>query len=319
MIGCPKMLHSIEMHLCAPRARRLVLYALLAALFGVGAPANAEEGEVSVEPSASLAEMSLEEVDQQLNNPLTSLWSATLQANFSLLSGDRIKDQETASTIFFQPAFPIPVGRDKVFIARPVFPWVTRPILEADGSSGDDKSGLGDIQLMTLVGPDKAKGLTWGIGATFVTPTADHDVLGAGKWQAGPAAMVLNLGEKWTTGFVAQHWWSFAGDDNRASANHTDFQYIMRRKIPGAMSIGMGPTISIDWTADSDERVTLPDWAGNHENGSHWKDATEAEVRTPVFYCASRRSGNRMEFQISDHSGHSIALRQVRTWSLVCF
>ena len=70
--------------------------------------------------------------------------------------------------------------------------------------------------------------------------------------------MLLNLGETWTTGFVAQHWWSFAGDDNRPAINQTDFQYIFRRKIPGAASLGMGPTMTIDWRADDGNRVTLP-------------------------------------------------------------
>jgi hypothetical protein len=70
--------------------------------------------------------------------------------------------------------------------------------------------------------------------------------------------MVLNMGKTWTTGFVMQHWWSFAGDDDRRDKNHTDFQYIIRRKIPGAMSIGMGPTVSIDWNADSGNQITFP-------------------------------------------------------------
>ena len=33
----------------------------------------------------STDEMSLEEIDQKLNNPLTDLWSMTLQENYSIL------------------------------------------------------------------------------------------------------------------------------------------------------------------------------------------------------------------------------------------
>ena len=32
----------------------------------------------------------------------------------------------------------------------------------------------------------------------------------------------------------------------------------MRKRIPGAASIGMGPTISIDWEAESGNQLTLP-------------------------------------------------------------
>lgn len=214
-----------------------------------------------LEPSAvgqDLSNMSLEEVDQKLNNPLTSLWSLTLQENYTILKGDNIDGTANSNTLFFQPALPIPFGDDMTFIARPVFPMVTSPVLRANGSTKSYKNGLGDIQMFTLIGPDKSQGFTWGVGGTFIFPTASDDLLGSGKWQAGPAAMVLNMGKKWTTGFIFQHWWSFAGDSDRASQNHTDFQYILRRKIPGAMSIGMGPTLSIDWNADSGNQVTLP-------------------------------------------------------------
>ncbi len=55
-----------------------------------------------------------------------------------------------------------------------------------------------------------------------------------------------------------QQWWSYAGDDDRADINHTDIQYIIRYSLPDAWSIGMGPTISIDWEADSEDRWTVP-------------------------------------------------------------
>jgi hypothetical protein len=199
-------------------------------------------------------DLSLEEVDQQLNNPLTSLWSLTFQENFSLKRGDAVEGTETANTFFFQPALPVPLGNDKVLIARPVFPLVTAP----DLLGGGHETGLGDIQLFTMLGPDRTDGWVWGAGATFKFPTATDDLLGAEKWQAGPAAMAFYLGEKWTVGMLAQHWNSFAGDDSRPATSQTDIQYVARMKLPGAMSIGMGPTMTVDWKAESGNRVTLP-------------------------------------------------------------
>lgn len=231
-----------------------------ASLFFGLAPVLQSEEESILETIDGAGELSLEEIDQQLNNPLTSLWSLTLQENFAIKKGDVTNQSQTSNTLFFQPALPIPVGDDMTFIARPVFPLATAPVPDADASdafTGHD-TGFGDIQLLTLYGPDKSEGLTWGLGPTFKFPTATADLLGEGKWQAGPSAMLLNLGEKWSTGMIVQHWWSFAGEDDRPSTNQTDLQYIFRRKIPGAASIGMGPTMTIDWTEDSGNRVTLP-------------------------------------------------------------
>ncbi len=124
--------------------------------------------------------------------------------------------------------------------------------------SSDHKSGLGDIQLLALAGPNSAEELVWGAGASFIFPTATDDLLGQGKYQAGPAAMVFSMGKPWILGVLAQHWESYAGDNDRANTSRTDIQYVIRRTLPNAMSIGMGPTISYDWEADSDNALTFP-------------------------------------------------------------
>ena len=70
-----------------------------------------------------------------------------------------------------------------IFIARPVFPMVTSPILdpsESDGVRGHT-TGFGDIEMFTLFGPNRVDGVVWGIGSTFRFPTATSDRLGQGK------------------------------------------------------------------------------------------------------------------------------------------
>lgn len=209
-----------------------------------------------------LSQLSIDEISRRLDNPLTSLWSLTLQANYSRLKGDAIEDDETSSVNFFQPALPIPVGKDldKIFIARPVFPYVKTPVLdptEPDGTDGH-KSGFGDIQLFTMMGPNRTDGTVWGVGATFKFPTAEYDELGQDKWQVGPAAMLFRFSKTWTLGVLAQHWTSVAGDDDREDTNQTDIQYVIRRNLSNGWSLGMGPTVSIDWEADSGDKVTFP-------------------------------------------------------------
>lgn len=222
----------------------------------LGGSALAENLEPAMEGD-SLATADLAEIDRKLNNPLTDLWSLTFQNNTSVKDGDAVQGKDYSNNLFFQPFLPFEVGsKDQAMITlRPVFPLVTNP--DIMGSS-DYVTGLGDIQLLTLAGPNHGKGLIWGAGATFKFPTATDDALGAGKYQAGPAAMVFYMGKPWVGGILAQHWSSFAGDDNRADTNQSDIQYIIRRSIPGAMSIGMGPTIVINWEAESKNRYTVP-------------------------------------------------------------
>lgn len=233
----------------------------------------------------SLATADLAEIDRKLNNPLTSLWSLTLQNNTSTKTGDAIDGTEYSNNLFFQPFLPFEVGSEgqAMLTFRPVFPLVTQPVFDIDTrSSSGHETGLGDIQLLTLAGPARAGGAVWGAGATFIFPTAGEDVLGQGKYQAGPAAMLFYMGKPWTLGLLAQHWASFAGDDDRAETNRSDIQYVIRRSIPNAMSLGMGPTVSIDWEADSGDQVTFPIGLGVTKT-TRW-GTTPVKLRLEVHY-----------------------------------
>jgi hypothetical protein len=259
--------------------------------------APARDGDSPPGPEKLLDALSVEEISRRLENPLTDLWSLTFQENLTLVEGDAIEDTEIQSTFFFQPLLPVPVGRnrDKVFIARPVFPLVTNPVLdprEPDGVDGS-KTGFGDVQMLTLFGPNRKDGVVWGLGGTFKFPTASDDALGQDKWQAGPGGMYFWLGRPWVVGVLAQHWWSYAGDDDRDSVSQTDIQYVARRSLPGGWSIGMGPTVTIDWKADGNDKLTFPIGLGITKtfrwNGIPWKVRFEPQysiLRPDDFWAA---------------------------------
>ena len=236
--------------------RSVALATCLLFSFVTASADEAEHGETDI------SKLSNEEISKRLENPLTNLWSITFQENYANYEGDAINGDRTVNTAFFQPALPVPVGEDydKIFIARPVIPWVKRPDFrpDEDGGTRGDVAGLGDIQALALVGPNRVDGVVWGLGATFKFPTAEDDQLGAEKWQAGPAAMLFRFTSTWTTGFLVQHWNSFAGEGDRKSTSQTDLQYVIRRSLGNGWSLGMGPTITADWEADSDNRFTVP-------------------------------------------------------------
>ena len=202
---------------------------------------------------------SLEEIDRQLNNPLSKTWALTLQDNIGIQEGDLVDGSTWNNLLFFQPMLPVPVSEKLMFSGRPVFPLVTSPNVDfTTGETDGHTTGLGDIQLLTLLGPDKADGWVWGAGATFKFPTASDPVNGQGKYQAGPAMMLLNMGRPWVYGFIVQHWSSFAGDDEYEDTSFTDFQYIIRYMLPKAWSVGAGPSITYNHEAESGDRLTLP-------------------------------------------------------------
>ena len=240
----------------------LRLLILLSLLFAASTLADELADEIEEHGETDISKLSNEEISKRLENPLTNLWSITFQENYANYKGDAVNGDRTVNTAFFQPALPVPVGKDydKIFIARPVIPLVKRPAFsdKGDGSTSGDDSGLGDIQALALLGPNRVDGVVWGLGATFKFPTAEDDALGAEKWQAGPAAMLFRFTPRWTVGVLAQHWNSFAGDGDRNSTSQTDIQYVIRRSLGKGWSLGMGPTISIDWEEDSDNRYTVP-------------------------------------------------------------
>ncbi len=153
---------------------------------------------------------------------------------------------------------PLPLTREWNLINRPVFPiFADRPVLKTDGF--DEVDGLGDIGLVSLLSPAKTAGsFLWGLGPSFIFPTASKDELGQEKWQAGAGAVGLHLGKEWIFGAFPQHWWSVAGNSDRKSTSQTNIQYFIWRLLPGQWQIGTAPNILVDWKADDGNKLTLP-------------------------------------------------------------
>jgi hypothetical protein len=66
------------------------------------------------------------------------------------------------------------------------------------------------------------------------------------------------LGPKWKIGGLGQHYWDFAGDDDRSDVNLTNLQYFYYYSINSTTSIGAAPNIIANWEQDSDDRFTVP-------------------------------------------------------------
>jgi len=241
-------------------------------------------GDDSSQGNESAGDVDLEIIAKKSANPLGDLWMIWIQNDFSILEGELLDDRKVINSTKLQPVMPIPLfGGTWNFIVRPVFQLQSVPldkeVGEVLGVHNDTivsdpallsiisepfgrTTGLGDTVLLTLIGPNRLDGVIWGVGATQIFPTATDDVLGQKKWQAGPAVLFARMGKApgdWNIGFLAQHWWSYAGDDDRPDTSQTDIQYFINYKVNKTDLLGMAPNIRINWEADdNDDKFTVP-------------------------------------------------------------
>lgn len=212
--------------------------------------------------------MSLEKAAQKSNNPVSDAWLLITQNDLTVLDTPDGTKLQNVTTL--QPVMPVPILDGKWnLVNRIVTGVVTAPLDDDLGSTdpfGSRTTGNTDTVFFTLAAPNRDDGWIWGVGPTFILPTATEDVLGQGKWQAGPAGLLARLGndsggfgiEHFNIGMLAQHWWSFAGDDDRASTSQSNIQYFINWKLDATTLIGMTPNIEIDWEKSGSDRFSVP-------------------------------------------------------------
>ena len=219
-------------------------------------------------PLHGKTEESLREVARQINNPISTLWQLTFDNQIVGMDGGGLEADEPAYTGTFAPAMPVNLSKfglgrfqwaeDFNVITRLTVPFVETLPLPPGSGSGGRRSGFGDIQLGSALAPNKPYGFVWGLGPTFIFPSASDDALGQGKWQAGPAAVAGYLGKQWTAYALAQQWWSFAGDDDRADTSQLCVNYVLLRSLPHRWQVGMQPSTMVDWKASRGDKVSFP-------------------------------------------------------------
>lgn len=214
--------------------------------------------------SSGTSQPTQEELTQELSNPVTDIWFIVNE--FDISDVKNIPGDWHIYNWNLQPILPIHLTKSWNLINRPYMPFfidsptladkpVTLPIeLVSD-------SGLGDVGVVSLLSPNKPRSpgrgqILWGLGPTFLFPTASKETFGFDKWQTGPAGVVAYLDKKWVFGVFVQQWWSFAGNPNRADKNFAWLQYFAGYQFaPGWQLTTGAPIISVDW---KNSNVTFP-------------------------------------------------------------
>jgi len=221
---------------------------------------------------------SMEELSKEIANPLAQIWNLSFQYNYTNIGGNLVDGSEHIQTGLFQPVLPVPMGDKYTAFARPVITYIEGPSgigitggTPADplGHGNERTAEFGDIILPIGAGVANALGWSWGAGSTFIFPTSNNDLLGSHQYQAGPTALLLWANKDWLVGGHLQHWWGIADDGDPDSnpiikaahdkdLNHTNLQYFIIRHLPNAWQLRASPNITVDWEADSDNKLTLP-------------------------------------------------------------
>ena len=150
------------------------------------------------------------ELNKELSNPISTIWSITFQENTYWLNTPSGQSDRNQINVQFQPVLPISLTKDWNLISRPVFQILnSNPYINQSGNF-HRVTGFGDTVFVTLLSPSDDLVGNWllGVGPTFIFPTASSTRLGQNKWQIGPAGVVGYLGQKFIVGLFPQQWWS---------------------------------------------------------------------------------------------------------------
>jgi hypothetical protein len=228
---------------------------------GTSAPQAAEQATSPPAPGG----FTPEQIAEMINNPLGYLWLLNVQSTATWFSGKLVDRAEplgrAQSSTLIQPVLSMQLTPDIRWLSRPIIPInsfelpnnytkLTGQFEPPMGAVTFGRStGLGDIQWMNYFATNEGVKPPdiFGIGVGLMMDTATKEVLGTGKWAAGPAAVAVHLGEKWMYGVIAQQFWSFAGDARRNDINITGLQPILRYALNQETGIGVMPNWNYNW------------------------------------------------------------------------
>jgi hypothetical protein len=270
------------------------------------APAKA-----AVDPAATpAAPQSDEALARQLSNPVASLVSVPFQFNWDQPVGP---DDETRFVLNVQPVIPLSLNDDWNLILRWIMPYIGQPPLF---EGGVPTQGMGDIVASMFFSPAKPGRFIWGAGPVFMLPTNASPVLGTSRWSVGPSFVILKQSGQWTFGMLANHLWSFAGNDvsggvERGQVNASFLQPFASYTTKSSVTMGVSVEASGNW------RLYNPGPGGSLEqvDGTQWT--------VPIMFTASKLTrfgpfpmsigGGVGWFAVAPDGGPSWRLRMVGT------
>jgi hypothetical protein len=221
------------------RAIALLLAMILGVSIGVGV-ARADTG--------TAPNLSQTDLVNQANAPISSIFQVRLQDAYAPAFQGALRGQGNLFSIAI--GMPLPQYR---LLPFPQLSLLTIPAAVTLPLPLGSLTGFGDIRFVDLAILDAGHSLLFGIGPTFVFPTASDLTTGQGKWQAGPAAAAAFAPRNWLFGLLAQNPISFAGDPTRPQANALFLQPFITYQLGHGWFIRSEPQMIFDWESNKQQ------------------------------------------------------------------
>jgi hypothetical protein len=211
-------------------------------------PSLAGAQTASQTPPQGNAQAQAVELAKQTQNPVSSLISVPLQANWDFGLGDR----DAVGTVFnIQPVMPFGISKSTNIILRVIMPLTSQP-----GADGMRVNGMGDVVATAFFSPAKSGRIIWGAGPVFQLPAATSAALGSEKFGIGPSVVVLTQPGPWTIGALYNSIWSTSGANDREDVNSMFLQPFANYNLGHGLALGAMMEASANWEAE--EAWTAP-------------------------------------------------------------
>ena len=185
------------------------------------------------------------ELAKKLSNPVASLISFPIQANFDMRMG--AADHGWRATINVQPVIPVALNPKWNLISRTIIPIIRQASVTAPGAS---QSGLGDIVQSFFLSPNKTEPFIWGVGPAILIPSATNDALGSKQLGLGPTMVLLKQQHGWTVGVLWNHLWRVAGGSGRPRVNADFLQPFLSYSTRDGWTYSLNTESTYDWTGN---------------------------------------------------------------------
>ncbi len=211
-------------------------------------PSLGEAQRVGSETSAD----GTEALQKATQNTVASVLSVPVEEKVNFNMGPHNRNQNIIS---IKPLIPVQISQHWRVVARIIQPIQWQPYVEQRRGA---EVGLGDMNPTFFLSPAHWGTLTWGVGPTFIVPTATNRILGQGKFSMGPALAVFVQPGHWTYGTLISNVWSVAGSGGRANINQMQLQYFLSYRLKKGWDIEASPVVTANWNARGGDIWTVP-------------------------------------------------------------
>jgi hypothetical protein len=162
--------------------------------------------------------------------------------------------QRMRNTLNIQPIIPIKISSTLNIITRIIVPIISKPDISQEKLG---YFGLGDINPSFFFSPIHPGKLVWGVGPSFLLPTATLPELGLGEWAVGPGFIILVQPGKLTIGAYTVNVFSFSKEE-ADRVNLLTFNPYMSFTFPSKFYLTSSPIITVNWKGSPGNKTLVP-------------------------------------------------------------